>query len=90
MRLPLRAANAGQTYPGQYSEVTVWRFVMPTDDSYALEVDDQHTYFLPIQNAGSMDVASATSQLWVVTEDDDTGANQVMPDIGMPAFESRQ
>ena len=77
--MPLRAANAGQTYPDQYSEVTVWRFAMPTDDSYALEVDNQHTYFLPIQNAGSMAIASATSQLWVVTEDDSSGTNQVTP-----------
>ena len=76
-----RAADGGDIH-GDVSEVTVWRFVMPTDDGYALEVDFGHTYFLPVRHASSMDIASATSQLWVVTNDDASATNQARPPRG--------
>ena len=73
----LCAAEGGSRLRDAVPGVTVWRFTMPTDDSYALEVDVNSIYVLPIRHAGAMDIASTTSQLWVVTEDDNSGTNQV-------------
>ena len=76
------AANGGLAFgSNNVAEVTVWRLAMPADGGYTLEVDFQHTYLLPIQNAGSMDIASATSQLWVVTKDVSSGTDQVTPAV---------
>jgi hypothetical protein len=71
------AAAEGQHSQDDVPGVIVWRFMMPTDDGDALEVDLDNTYVLPIKSAVAMDIASATSQLWVVTEDNSSGTNQV-------------
>ena len=45
------------------TETTVARFVMPDDDSFELQQDAAYT--LPTQAAGPMDIAAATSLLWM-------------------------
>lgn len=49
----------------------MFRYLMPADSSYALQLDAVYT--LPIRGGGPMDIAPATSLLWMAT------ANQVKP-----------
>ena len=57
-------AGAGGT------ETTVERFVMPDDSDFVLQQDA--TFTLPVRDAGPIDIAAATSLLWMVVPVDDS------------------
>ncbi len=48
---------------GQGSAATLVRYVMPNDSSYVLQEDAVYT--LPITGGGPIDIAAATSLLWM-------------------------
>ena len=52
---------------GQGSDTTIVRYIMPDDSSFILQQDA--VYILDINSPGPMDIAPATSLLWMIVDD---------------------